>query len=158
MVLAARLGPCAGTLALALHTSGVLGRLFAEALENTPSAPAEVLVESGAVPAMAFLYGTLPGVLPQLVAYTPYRWEINIRMAAILGFVRRRRVGTNALLRVVALSPGRGLYRAHCHAGPRGPGRRRECGARVRADTCLCLAPHASQVRKPTNISVRWGR
>lgn len=87
MVLAAGLGPFAGTLALALHTSGVLGRLFAEALENTPSAPADALVQSGAAPAMAFLYGTLPGVLPQLVSYALYRWEVNIRMAAILGFV-----------------------------------------------------------------------
>jgi len=87
MVLAAGLGPFAGTLALALHTSGVLGRLFAEALENTPAAPAAALVESGAPPAVAFLYGTLPGVLPQLLAYTLYRWEMNIRMAAILGFV-----------------------------------------------------------------------
>lgn len=87
MVLAAGLGPFAGTLALALHTSGVLGRLFAEALENTPPAPAEALTHSGAAPALAFIYGTLPGVLPQLVAYTLYRWEMNIRMAAILGFV-----------------------------------------------------------------------
>jgi phosphonate transport system permease protein len=87
MVLAAGLGPFAGTLALAAHTSGVLGRLFAEALENAPPTPALALVETGASPAVAFLYGTLPAVLPQLVSYTLYRWEINIRMAAILGFV-----------------------------------------------------------------------
>ena len=86
-VLAAGLGPFAGALALAAHTSGVLGRLFAEALENTPPAPALALVETGAAPSVAFLYGTLPGVLPQLLSYTLYRWEINIRMAAILGFV-----------------------------------------------------------------------
>jgi len=87
MVLAAGLGPFAGTLALAAHTSGVLGRLFAEALENAPPVPARALVETGAAPAVAFLYGTLPEVLPQLLSYTLYRWEINIRMAAILGFV-----------------------------------------------------------------------
>ena len=87
MVLAAGLGPFAGTLALAAHTSGVLGRLFAEGIENAPRTPALALVESGARPAVAFLYGTLPGVLPQLLSYTLYRWEINIRMAAILGFV-----------------------------------------------------------------------
>ncbi|HEX9275338.1 MAG TPA: phosphonate ABC transporter, permease protein PhnE [Casimicrobiaceae bacterium] len=87
MVLAAGLGPFAGTLALAAHTSGVLGRLFAEALENAPRAPADALAEAGAAPALAFLYGTLPGVLPQLLAYILYRWEMNIRMAAILGFV-----------------------------------------------------------------------
>lgn len=87
MVLAAGLGPFAGTLALALHTSGVLGRLFAEALENTPREPAEALVHAGSPRVAAFLYGTLPGVLPQCVAYSLYRWEINIRMAAVLGFV-----------------------------------------------------------------------
>ncbi|MCY1260223.1 Phosphate-import permease protein PhnE [compost metagenome] len=87
MVLAAGLGPNAGTLALALHTGGVLGRLFAEALENTPTAPAEALRLAGGGRVAAFAYGTLPGVWPQLVAYTLYRWENNIRMASVLGFV-----------------------------------------------------------------------
>jgi len=87
MVLAAGLGPNAGTLALALHTAGVLGRLFAEALENTPAGPAEALRLSGSGRLAAFLYGTLPGVWPQLVAYSLYRWENNIRMASVLGFV-----------------------------------------------------------------------
>ena len=48
---------------------------------------ADALRQSGATRAAAFTYGTLPGVLPQFVAYTLYRWEMNIRMAAILGFV-----------------------------------------------------------------------
>ncbi len=85
--LAVGLGPFAGALALALHTAGVLGRLYAEALENAPSQPADALRRTGSSRAMAFLYGTLPGAAPQLVAYTLYRWEMNIRMAAILGFV-----------------------------------------------------------------------
>jgi len=87
MVLAAGLGPFAGTLALALHTAGVLGRLFAEALENTPPEPALALRQAGAGPFAAFCYGTLPGVLTQWLSYTLYRWENNIRMASILGFV-----------------------------------------------------------------------
>lgn len=87
MVLAAGLGPNAGTLALALHTTGVLGRLFAEALENTPGEPAEALRLSGSSRLTAFCYGTLPGVWPQLLAYGLYRWENNIRMASVLGFV-----------------------------------------------------------------------
>ncbi|TCD19991.1 phosphonate ABC transporter, permease protein PhnE [Pseudomonas sp. IC_126] len=87
MVLAAGLGPNAGTLALALHTAGVLGRLFAEALENTPSAPAEALRLSGSDRISAFCYGTLPVLWPQLIAYSLYRWENNIRMASVLGFV-----------------------------------------------------------------------
>lgn len=65
MVLAAGLGPFAGTLAIALHTAGVLGRLFAEALENTPAEPTNALREAGAGALAAFCYGTLPGVLPQ---------------------------------------------------------------------------------------------
>lgn len=87
MVLAAGLGPNAGTLALALHTAGVLGRLFAEALENTPAEPAEAIRLAGGGRVAAFVYGTLPGVWPQLVAYCLYRWENNIRMASVLGFV-----------------------------------------------------------------------
>ncbi len=87
MVMAAGLGPFAGTLALALHTAGVIGRLFAETLENTPPEPAQALRLAGSRSSLAFLYGTLPNVVPQLIAYSLYRWEINIRMAAILGVV-----------------------------------------------------------------------
>ena len=87
MVLAAGLGPFAGTLALALHTSGVLGRLFAESLENAPPEPARALSDGGAAPSLAFLYATLPLITPQLIAYSLYRWEMNIRMATVLGFV-----------------------------------------------------------------------
>jgi len=85
--LAVGLGPFAGALALALHTTGVLGRLYAEALANAPAAPGNALRLAGAPGGLAFLYGTLPGAAPQLIAYTLYRWEMNIRMAAILGFV-----------------------------------------------------------------------
>ena len=87
LVLAAGLGPFAGTLALSVHTTGVLGRLFAEALENAPAAPAEALTGGGAPALASFLYGTLPQVGDQWLAYALYRWEMNIRMAAILGFV-----------------------------------------------------------------------
>jgi phosphonate transport system permease protein len=87
MVLAAGLGPNAGTLALALHTAGVLGRLFAEALENVSSIPSEAIKLSGGNRLSAFTYGTFPAVWPQLLAYMLYRWENNIRMASILGFV-----------------------------------------------------------------------
>lgn len=87
MVFAAGLGPFAGTLALAWHTTGVIGRLFAETLENAPPEPMLALQLAGARPVVAFLYGTMPGVVAQFVAYVLYRWEINIRMAAILGVV-----------------------------------------------------------------------
>ncbi|MGI4778926.1 MAG: phosphonate ABC transporter, permease protein PhnE [Janthinobacterium lividum] len=87
MVLAAGIGPFAGALALALHTTGVLGRLFGETLENAPREPEHALTLSGAGPVAAFCYASLPIALPQWVAYTLYRWEMNIRMAAVLGFV-----------------------------------------------------------------------
>ncbi len=87
MVLAAGLGPFAGVLALALHTSGVFGRLFGETLENAPRGPERALREAGSGAVGAFAYGMLPLALPQWVAYGLYRWEMNIRMAAVLGFV-----------------------------------------------------------------------
>ncbi|MGK2898638.1 MAG: phosphonate ABC transporter, permease protein PhnE [Burkholderiaceae bacterium] len=87
LLISAGLGPFAGTLALALHTSGVLGRLFAEAMENAPHGPAVALRTQGVGAVRVFLYATLPQVLPQLISYTLYRWENNIRAAAILGVV-----------------------------------------------------------------------
>jgi phosphonate transport system permease protein len=87
LLISAGLGPMAGTLALALHTSGVLGRLFAEAVENAPPGPALALRAQGVGALPVFLYATLPQVLPQLMSYTLYRWENNIRAAAVLGVV-----------------------------------------------------------------------
>lgn len=87
LLISAGLGPFAGTLALALHTTGVLGRLFAEAIENAPPGPAAALRAHGVGNGRVFLYATLPQVLPQLMSYTLYRWENNIRAAAVLGVV-----------------------------------------------------------------------
>ena len=87
LLVSAGLGPLAGTLALALHTTGVLGRLFAEAIENAPPGPALALRTQGVGGARVLLYATLPQVLPQLLSYTLYRWENNIRAAAVLGVV-----------------------------------------------------------------------
>jgi len=87
LLISAGLGPLAGTLALALHTTGVLGRLFAEAIENTPHGPAAALRTQGVGTVRVLLYATLPQVLPQLISYALYRWENNIRAAAILGVV-----------------------------------------------------------------------
>ncbi len=87
LLIAAGLGPFAGTLALAAHTTGVLGRLFAETLENAPPGPGAALRAQGVGKGLVFLYATLPQVLPQLLSYTLYRWENNIRAAAVLGVV-----------------------------------------------------------------------
>jgi phosphonate transport system permease protein len=74
-------------LALALHTTGVLGRLFAEAMENAPPGPGAALRAQGVGNGRVVLYATLPQVLPQLMSYALYRWENNIRAAAVLGVV-----------------------------------------------------------------------
>jgi phosphonate transport system permease protein len=87
LLIAAGLGPFAGTLALAVHTTGVLGRLFADTMENLPTLPEATLRSNGATPGAAFLYATLPQAMPQIMSYTLYRWENNIRAAAILGVV-----------------------------------------------------------------------
>ena len=87
LLIAAGLGPFAGTLALAIHTTGVLGRLFAESIENAQPGAAFALRVRGVSELRVFLYATLPQVLPQLVSYGLYRWENNIRAAAVLGVV-----------------------------------------------------------------------
>lgn len=87
IVIAAGLGPFAGVLALAVHTTGVLGRLFADALENAPADASRTLRVNGATRAAAFWYATLPQLLPQFVSYALYRWENNIRAASVLGLV-----------------------------------------------------------------------
>ena len=87
LLISAGLGPFAGTLALGLHTTGVLGRLFAEALENAPPGPAQALRVQGVDEGRILLWATLPQLLPQLLSYTLYRWENNIRAAAVLGVV-----------------------------------------------------------------------
>jgi phosphonate transport system permease protein len=87
LLISAGLGPFAGTLALALHTTGVLGRLFAESIENAPQNAAIALRVQGVGEGRVFLYATLPTVSPQLMSYSLYRWENNIRAAAVLGVV-----------------------------------------------------------------------
>lgn len=81
------LGPFPGVLALGVHTGGVLGKLFGEALEDVDRAPVEALQSTGAGRLTILLYGILPQALPQFVSYALYRWEVNIRAAAVLGFV-----------------------------------------------------------------------
>lgn len=81
------LGPFPGVLALGLHTGGVLGKLFAEVLEDVDPRPLEALQSTGASRLGIVLYGILPQALPQFASYALYRWEVNIRAAAVMGFV-----------------------------------------------------------------------
>jgi phosphonate transport system permease protein len=81
------LGPFPGVLALGVHTGGVLGKLFGEVLEDVDAQPIESLQSTGASRLQILCYGILPQVLPQFVSYSLYRWEVNIRVAAVLGLV-----------------------------------------------------------------------
>jgi phosphonate transport system permease protein len=81
------LGPFAGVLALGVHTAGVLGKLFGEVLEDVDPRPLEALRSTGASPIRVLLYGVLPQAAPQFLSYALYRWEVNIRAAAVMGFV-----------------------------------------------------------------------
>ena len=92
------LGPFAGALALGLHTAGVLGRLYAEVLEEVPAGPSIALRASGATRSATAFFATLPQALPQLVAYTLYRWEVNIRASAVMGVVGAGGLGKALLI------------------------------------------------------------
>ncbi len=87
LVMVVGLGPFAGALALGVHTAGVLGRLYFEALEEVPAAPLDALRATGASRFAIAWHGVMPQVFPQFVAYTLYRWEVNIRASAVLGVV-----------------------------------------------------------------------
>lgn len=86
-ILAVGLGPFAGTLAIGLHTGGVLGKLYAETLEEVPPKPVEALRAGGARPLQLFLWAMWPQARPMLLSYTVLRWEMNLRVSTVLGLV-----------------------------------------------------------------------
>jgi phosphonate transport system permease protein len=81
------LGPFAGALAVGLHTGGVLGKLYAETLEEAPKGPIEALRANGARPLQILIWGMWPQVRPMMISYTLLRWESNMRISTILGLV-----------------------------------------------------------------------
>jgi phosphonate transport system permease protein len=86
-ILAVGIGPFAGTLALGLHTAGVLGKLYAETMEEVPKRPVEALRSLGARPLQILLWAIWPQARPLLSSYTVLRWEMNLRASTILGLV-----------------------------------------------------------------------
>jgi phosphonate transport system permease protein len=86
-ILAVGIGPFAGTIALGLHTAGVLGKLYAETMEEVPVRPVEALRSLGASPVQVLLWAIWPQARPLLSSYTVLRWETNLRASAILGLV-----------------------------------------------------------------------
>jgi phosphonate transport system permease protein len=97
-VVALGLGPFPGTLALAVHSAGVLGKLYSETLEAVPSRPVEALTATGASGFQAFLFGRLPQAMSNFTSLTLYQWECNIRSATILGFVGAGGIGQQILI------------------------------------------------------------
>lgn len=79
-------GNFAGMLALAVTTFALIGKLFSEAIENIDLGPLEAIMSTGATRLQAIVYGILPQIIPPFVSYAIYQWDINIRMATIVGF------------------------------------------------------------------------
>jgi len=81
------LGPTAGVLAIALHSMGTYGKLFAESIESLDMAAVDAVRATGASEAQVFFHGVWPAVLPQFVGHHLYVWEFNIRDSTILGLI-----------------------------------------------------------------------
>jgi phosphonate transport system permease protein len=92
-IVAVGLGPFAGVLALWVHTTGVLAKLFAEAVEAIDPRPVEGVRATGASALEEILYGVVPQVLPLWVSYSLYRFESNVRSASVVGMVGAGGIG-----------------------------------------------------------------
>jgi phosphonate transport system permease protein len=86
-VTAVGLGPFPGALALSVHSIGMLGRLFAEVIEDMDFGPVEALTMTGATRLQVFTHAVVPGVLPSLLGVSLYRFDENLRSSLVLGFV-----------------------------------------------------------------------
>ena len=86
-VTAVGLGPFPGTLALAVHSIGMLGKLFCEAIEGVDKGPVEALEAVGATKLQMVRWAILPQAIPYFISYFLYRFELNIRTAVVLGLV-----------------------------------------------------------------------
>jgi phosphonate transport system permease protein len=86
-------GPLAGILAIALHTVGALGKLFAEVVENADMRPWEAVRATGGTWAHGLRFAILPQVLPNFLSYVLLRFEINVRGATVIGFVGAGGIG-----------------------------------------------------------------
>jgi phosphonate ABC transporter permease subunit PhnE len=80
------LGPFAGSLALALHTVAGLAKLYSEQVESILPGPIEAVTSTGATRLQNVIYAVVPQIVPPYIAFTLYRWDINVRMSTIIGF------------------------------------------------------------------------
>lgn len=96
-VAAIGLGPLPGILAIALHTAGVVGKLFSEAIETVDPAQVEAVRATGVHPLLVVIYGIWPQVAPYFTSVTLYHFEVNVRAATVLGLVGAGGIGFELL-------------------------------------------------------------
>lgn len=87
MAVVVGIGPFAGVLALVIHSIGALGKLYSEAIESIDQGPIEAITATGATRLQVILFAVVPQVIPQFIAFTLYRWDINVRMSTVIGLV-----------------------------------------------------------------------
>jgi len=92
-IVAVGLGPFAGVLALWVHTTGTLAKLFSEAVEAIDPRPVEGVRATGALAIEEIIYGVLPQVMPLWISYSLYRFESNVRSASVVGMVGAGGIG-----------------------------------------------------------------
>ncbi len=92
-VVSVGLGPFAGVMALFIHTTGVLAKLFSEAVEAIEPGPVDGVKAVGANPIQVIVFGVIPQVLPLWISYSLYRFESNVRSATVVGMVGAGGIG-----------------------------------------------------------------
>ncbi len=80
------IGPFAGVLALTIHTIAALGKLYSEQVENIDDGPVEAVTATGANRLQLIAFSVIPQVVPSFIAFTLYRWDINVRFSTVIGF------------------------------------------------------------------------
>lgn len=93
-------GPTAGIMAMGLHSIGFLGKIFADVIEGIDPGPNEAIQATGGNRLHVFLYSVVPQVLPEFASYVLYRFEINLRAAAVLGLVGAGGIGLPLIQRI----------------------------------------------------------
>jgi phosphonate transport system permease protein len=97
------LDPLVAVLAIAMPFGAIVAKVFSELLDETPRGPLNALLNSGAHPISAFLYGLLPLALPNLLSYSFYRFECSLRSAAVLGIIGAGGLGYEIFLSLQSL-------------------------------------------------------
>jgi len=87
MAVVVGIGPFAGVMALVIHSIGAMGKLYSESIESIDPGPVEAVTATGANRLQVILYAVVPQVVPQFISFTMYRWDINIRLSAVIGLV-----------------------------------------------------------------------